>query len=275
MPFAGYKDFEDCVKKNAGKEDPQAYCAEIKRKAEKAMFEVIGDKFYATAQAYIVEEPQDLPREMAADFKMDRSNDSFIWVAGRYVQANNLNRNGHFWTFDDLKRGEASVRYTPVNALHEWDRPIGTVVQTKIVERESASDKTYPEIQALSVVWGANFPELAQEIRNSHKEGTLFYSMECVAEEKQCLTCERTFAFAASGAEVCEHLAADPKQPRRFINPTFVGAALIFPPERPAWKDAEITEVAAELTQEYAKRNSDVAKWEGLMSHVMNSERLS
>ena len=33
-PFAGYKDFDDCVKKNANKSDPKAYCAEIMRRAE-------------------------------------------------------------------------------------------------------------------------------------------------------------------------------------------------------------------------------------------------
>jgi len=31
MPFADYKDFADCVKKNSDKKDPQAYCATIER----------------------------------------------------------------------------------------------------------------------------------------------------------------------------------------------------------------------------------------------------
>ncbi len=34
MPFAGYKDFDACVKANSDKDDPKAYCAEIKRRAE-------------------------------------------------------------------------------------------------------------------------------------------------------------------------------------------------------------------------------------------------
>ncbi len=34
MPFAGYKDFKDCVKKNQSKDNPAAYCAVIKRKVE-------------------------------------------------------------------------------------------------------------------------------------------------------------------------------------------------------------------------------------------------
>lgn len=33
-PFAGYKDFDDCVAKNSDKEDPKAYCASIMQKVE-------------------------------------------------------------------------------------------------------------------------------------------------------------------------------------------------------------------------------------------------
>lgn len=35
MPFAGYKDFAECVRKNRNKKNPEAYCAEIMRRAEK------------------------------------------------------------------------------------------------------------------------------------------------------------------------------------------------------------------------------------------------
>lgn len=34
MPFSTYKDFKDCVAQNRDKDNPQAYCAEIKKKAE-------------------------------------------------------------------------------------------------------------------------------------------------------------------------------------------------------------------------------------------------
>ena len=36
-PFADYTDFADCVAKNQDKDDPEAYCAAIKQKAEQAM----------------------------------------------------------------------------------------------------------------------------------------------------------------------------------------------------------------------------------------------
>lgn len=36
-PFAGYKDFDDCVAKNQDKRDPNAYCGEIKKKTESSL----------------------------------------------------------------------------------------------------------------------------------------------------------------------------------------------------------------------------------------------
>jgi hypothetical protein len=234
------------------------------------MFEVIGDKFYATARAEIVTGPQDLPREMAGEFKMETSNPSFIWIAGRYVQADKANKNGHYWSFDDIKAGEASIRHTPINALHEWTKPIGTIVQTKIVQRESAAGGLdFPEVQALSVVWGANFPEMAQLIKKAHADKELFYSMECVAESKQCLTCEETYSYATAAADTCVHMASEPNAPRRLINPIFLGGALIFPPEKPAWPEAEITEVAKMLTRQYAHRDDEVARWEAQMDALL------
>lgn len=241
-----------------------------------AMFEQIGDKLYATARAYVVTEPSELPREIASEFEKDTLNPSFLWVAGRYVQANRPNKNGHYWTFDDLQKGEKSIRYTPVNVLHKWDRPVGAYVQTKIVHREDrleGSDRLLPEIQALAVVWAANFPEVASRIRENHENNTLWYSMECVAESKQCLIDEEVFDFKTPSQLCCEHLATSKTSPRRFINPVFLGGGLIYPPDSPAWEDADITEVAHRLTVEYAERERsdfDPAEWEHLMAMAMN-----
>ena len=39
MPFAGYADFADCVRKNAKKDNPRGYCAVIQRRVERPMRE--------------------------------------------------------------------------------------------------------------------------------------------------------------------------------------------------------------------------------------------
>lgn len=232
------------------------------------------DKFYATAEAYVVERPDQLPRELAAEYDRSQFNESFVWVAGRYVQADQPNRNGQYFSYDDLQKGHASIRYTPMNALHEYERPIGTIVETKIVHREdrqNASEKMLPEVQALGVMWGANFPELAMMVRQAHQDKKLWWSMECVAESKQCLTCDNVYPWRAQAHEVCEHLASSALAPRRFVNPVFLGGALIFPPVNPGWADADITEVARDLTLQYANRGAEKfspAEWEELMAKV-------
>lgn len=242
------------------------------------MLEQIGEKLYATARAYVVDRPEDMPREMASEFNRTDMNPGFVWIAGRYVQANNANRNGHFWTFDDLQKGEQSIRYTPMNVLHKWDQAVGTLVETKIVHREDrleGSDRLLPEIQALGVLWEFNFPEIAKHVRAAHESKQLWYSMECVAEAKQCLVCENVYPFRAQAHEVCEHMATKANSPRRFINPTFMGGALIFPPERPAWPDADITEVAHELVRQFAVREVselDATEWQHLMDVVLKGQ---
>lgn len=240
---------------------------------EDAVLSMIDGKLYATARAYVVDDPEQLPRELASEMDKTTMNPSFLWVAGRYVEANQRNKNGHYWTFDDLQKGEKSIKYTPLNTNHEWTKPIGTLVETKIVTRAQANDRVLPEIQALGVVWAANFPELATRVRAAHSEGSLWYSMECVAEAKQCLQCEEIFPWAAASHEVCQHLAESRIAPRRFINPIFLGGALIFPPENPAWPDADITEVARHLTEDYAHRGDhimSVDEWNRLMSAVQS-----
>ncbi len=229
----------------------------------------IGDKFYATARAYIVHEPDELPRELASEWTSEKMNDSFLWIAGRYVQGGKANKNGHYWTYDDLKVGEGSIKFTPMNVLHKWDRPVGTFVETKIVHREQAGeDDLLPEIQALGVMWAANFPDVAKAAKLAHEADALWYSMECVAENVQCMTCENIYPYRAAAHEVCEHLAKR-ESARRFINPVFLGGALIFPPEKPAWSDADVTDVAKTLAEAVATRDAGgigPAEWERLMS---------
>lgn len=213
-------------------------------------------KVYITAKASIIADPNDLPRELAFQLKGQRLNPNFMWISGRYVQGEKPNSNGQFWTTEDLKANEYSIRYVPLNVLHEWNRPVGVFVETKLVHREAASgEELLPEIQALSLLWANNFPGVAEAARAAHAKDQLWYSMECIGESKQCLTCNKTFEWAA--ARVCQHLEESKVAPRRLINPTFQGGALIFPPTRPGWKDAEVDEVAA-ATREFADRETDV-----------------
>lgn len=212
----------------------------------------INGKTYVNARASIISDPQEMPRELAFSLKGQRLNPNFMWISGRYVQGDKANENGQFWTSEDLKENEYSIRYTPLNVLHEYDKPVGVFVETKLVHREDENAEALnPEIQALSLLWAANFPAVAEAARAAHAKGKLWYSMECTGEAKQCLTCDEKFEWAAS--KYCSHLEASVRAPRRLINPTFHGGALIFPPSSPGWSEADVQEVA-KATQEFADR---------------------
>jgi hypothetical protein len=234
-------------------------------------------RIFATSEARIVTQPSDLPREIASALPEEKVNDSYLWIAGRFVQAGIPNKNGHFWEIEDLEFGNKSIKHTPMNMLHQWSRPVGTFVDSQIVRRPAAaSDGEVAEIQALGVVWAANFSEAASKIRDSHEKKELWFSMECVAEKKQCMDCGLTFDWAVANELACAHLQENRAAPRRLINPTFVGGALIFPPESPAWPEADIMEVAMNQTIEYADSQSvDVQsskfsrdEWESIMGFL-------
>ena len=231
------------------------------------------EKVYLNARAHIVADTEELPRELAAAVDGKRLNPQFVWISGRYVQGEKPNSNGQFWTSDDLKAGEYSIRYTPLNVLHEWQRPVGTFVETKLVHREAASGEgeLLPEIQALSALWAHNFPQVAEAARSAHDKGKLWYSMECVGEGKQCLTCNKTFEWAA--ARYCEHMEESRTAPRRFINPVFQGGALIFPPVKPGWSDADIEEVAR-AAREFADREPEESLLSDAEQRALNHLRV-
>lgn len=235
------------------------------------------DRIFTTAEAHIISAPSDLPREIASALPESKINDSYLWIAGRFVQAGIPNKNGHFWTVADLEYGNESIKYTPMNALHQWSRPVGTFVDSKIVNRAIASDESHPEIQALGVVWSANFPQMASVVKQAYADKKLWFSMECVAESKECLACGKTYEWGTPNEMACEHMSSSKTAPRRLINPTFVGGALIFPPESPAWRDADITEVAKDLTIAYTdstlmNQNMTLDEWNEMMEIVTAPE---
>lgn len=224
----------------------------------------VNDMFYLKARAYVVTSPEEFPRQFASAFSHVDLNPSFLWVAGRYVQGEKQNKNGQFWSREDLENGEHTIKHVPLNIDHDVEHPVGVFVETKMVDRDQA-DTSLPEIQALACVWAANFPNVASRVRAAHDDKKLWFSMECVAERKQCLTCSKEFAYVAQAHEICEHLATSAKAPRRFINPIFLGGALVMAPSKPAWPDADITDMASNLE---SNLEFGPEEWEQMMGEV-------
>jgi hypothetical protein len=196
-------------------------------------------------------------------------------VAGKFVEADRPNLNKAFWSKEDLEFGEATVRYTPMNILHRQHEPIGVFTETRMAP---ASGDDNAHIQALGALWAYRFPMEASLVELAHANNTLFYSMECIAEKLHCKGgCEQEFDYYG---DWCEHLETR-SSIRHLVNPIFTGGALIVPPSKPAWPNADV-EVLAALTDEYAKNMDNQAdaiaevddslkpgQWRALMDQVV------
>ena len=112
------------------------------------------------------------------------ANEHFLWMQGRFVGAEKANRNGAFWTTEDLELGELTVRHGPLNWLHEGRHIIGTIADTRMVVREEAADRdlAQPHISALSAIWKWIYPDEAWVVEQASDAGKLWYSMECVSQ---------------------------------------------------------------------------------------------
>lgn len=238
----------------------------------KAFVTEVNDKTILTARA-------------GAALKTTSLNPHYLDIRGRFVGADQANRNKAFWSTGDLEFGEASVKNGPLNWLHEGRHIIGTLTDSTLVQaREQSKDlfdkRLHPYIATSAVVWKWLWPNESEVIEQAAAKSKLALSMECYSETVICSGpngCGEEYPYAqaqqaANG--VCDHLKAR-SSVRRFKNPTFLGGAVIVPPVRPGWKDAhaELMEQGqryAEAAYEQAGQ-PDVAdgEWDVLMAQVL------
>lgn len=235
-------------------------------------------------------------------WSVEDSNPMITWIAGDFVEADNPNENTQFYTAGDLELAEYTIRGAPLNMVHKFKEPIGFFAATKTVklQREAALKLVKPEekagsmkIQALSALWSHIFPWETELAMAADDEGLLFYSMECRGSHLTCGTdeskglagCGETFDYMAI-EDHCEHLK-ERSSVRHIVNPVFRGGALIVPPVRPGWKNANASVLTEALMQEAAAfaeaheqqyqvldaatGDLSAAAWEQLMAMVLQS----
>lgn len=201
-----------------------------------------------------------LPRELAAAWeKASAANKLYLWVEGKYVEAEKANRNNAFWTAGDLELGEPTVAHGPLNWLHQEHHVIGTIAAAKLIPARQAADangSSQAHIRSLAAVWGYLFPTEARQVAQASDEGKLWYSMECISREVACqaLGCHHVQPYRQYVTEVasrCPHVRDG--GPRRFVDPSFLGGAVIVPPVRPGWAGASasvLRQAAAEIERQ-------------------------
>lgn len=262
----------------------------------------VAGKLILTSPAASLTVAADLPEGMREKWeKASAANPYFQWIQGRFVEAEKANKNGAFWTTEDLQFGEMSVKHGPLNWLHEGRKVVGTIADNALITPAPAmqqasvatgtithsSTTTFPftfaaaqrpYIAAVSAVWKWLYPDEAKVIETSSDAKTLYYSMECVAKEMQCVQADATgcgksfdyFTAMTDPASTCEHIVAR-SSVRRMVSPSFLGGAVIVPPTRPGWGEANavVMHQASALAAEVAPHDADTSQWELLMASVL------
>lgn len=220
----------------------------------------------------------DIPAEVAAKWQQaSEANPYFQWIQGRFVEAEQANSNGAFWSTGDLEFGEVGIKHGPLNWLHESRRVIGTIADARLVREDFAQHAALerPFIAATAAIWKWIYPDEAAEVQRASDSGNLYYSMECVAEKIQCAGdngCGESFNYLQAVTQpttACTHIQ-ERSSVRRLVNPSFLGGAVIVPPVRPGWSGASAAVVkAAEESHDANIHGMSAAQWESLMEAVV------
>lgn len=245
------------------------------------------DRFLLGARARLIEDD----REMAWAEKHVRPDPNIKWILGNFVEADNPNDNGHIFPLDDLKVAQQTIPHKPLNMLHHGNYIVGAYAAVEMLwpEKEQA-EQAHPYIEALAAFWRHLFPEEYQLVQKAHAEGALYYSMEAIPEtlncpEEGCKFKEEAVAYAGRTSETyCAHMN-EARGKKILNNPVFGAGAIIIPPVRPGWKNADISELsnvieqnADEVESVYANMQHnfphlDAKAWESMMQLILLQAR--
>jgi 2'-5' RNA ligase len=209
-----------------------------------------------------------------------------LWMHGKFVGAEVANRNGALWSSGDLEMGQGSVAHGPLNWLHEARHIIGSIAKADFVKGKLAAvaadsadaAPAQPHITATAAIWKWIYPDEAFVVNQASDLGQLWYSMECISKEVGCAGpngCGNTTTYAQymNGA-ACDHVTQRASI-RHFKNPVFLGGAVIVPPTRPGWAeaDASVMKTASGLAEaayeQAGEPDMSTSNWEQLMAQLV------
>lgn len=206
----------------------------------------------------------------AEDLRKMAPNEHLLWLRGQYVESEKANLNGHYWASDQLEIASLTPMFMPVTVMHDPRTAVGLIADAKLLERDG--DKVpRSRIDTTLGVWKHRFPEVAAEIEENYKAGSLMQSMECRPAYYDCGECGQRFPKLPGSAEVanwCEHLkakqldAANTLAVRRLGNVTFTGTGLIFGSRGAtgANEDANLEVFAEEVAEFHERQHQDARR---------------
>jgi hypothetical protein len=195
----------------------------------------------------VITVPLELTPEVAAGPSANIEADDFLLrLSGRLVEAGRANGNGAFWAQEDLEFGLPSVAHGPLNWLHDEQRVVGALTSAKLVggtTREAAGVGAH--IRSDAVLWRWLAPREAAVLAEQAGLKQAYFSMECISRQIQCTGengCGQVMDYLdAQGKteKACQHVR-ERSSHRRFVSPIFQGAAIIVPPTKPGWAQADL-----------------------------------
>lgn len=214
------------------------------------------NSYFLGARAYVLDEDREMADASWAS-QYIKPNKAFKWILGRYVEADNANRNRQYWTAGDLQLKHPTVKYAPLNMLHQQNHIVGAYVASEMLypTDEAAEGNDFAHVEALAAFWKYYFPGELAMVEKAHAEGSLFYSMECVGETvtfRDGMN-EETFPYRGPQDESYGAWNENANAIKQLDNPHFLGGALILPPASPGWANANIKELSAYVEKHQAE----------------------
>ncbi len=250
----------------------------------------IAGRVILTAPASTLSLASQLPVELASRWQEQAAsgNEHYMWLQGRYVEAERANRNGAFWSTADLQFGEMSVKNGPINWLHNEQIILGAITDNALIhpaatETAGVLDQPMPRpfMAAVGAIWKWVQPQRAAAVERANDMGKLWWSMEAIGRQMACVSddthegCGQSYDYVTAMTQpgkVCEHIAGRTSA-RRIVDPTFLGGAVIVPPSQPGWADAnlEVMRQSAALAEQAHSPGGDLStlEWEALMAQVV------
>lgn len=229
--------------------------------------------------------PED--REIASHWASSHmnGNPAYRWVIGKYVEADRPNSNMQMWRLNDLQTAQSTIIHAPMNILHHQEHIVGTFVGAEMMyPTNDVAQQTNPYLEVIGAFWRYYYPTELAVVEQSHAEGSLFFSMECVARTMTIIRPDgesASFDYDGPNSASYGEWGQSSENIRRLDEPHFLGGALIFPPKVPGWKGANVQElseiVAANPTEAKSAYDTfaegaphlDSSVWEELMLSVM------
>lgn len=216
----------------------------------------------------------------------DITNEHLLWMHGKFVGSGEPNRNGALWSAGDLQLAKGTVANGPLNWLHEARHVIGTIAQADYVTPATGrsgqgvqlADTAHPHITATAAIWKWVWPDEAYVVQQASDAAQLWYSMECISRQVACAGpngCGNTTSYAAYMAgEACDHVTQRASV-RQFVSPVFLGGAVIVPPTRPGWAEADAsvmnsaTGLAEAAFEQAGQPDIPASTWEQMMAQLV------